>query len=290
MKKFLLSAAMAVACTLGCLAANGNSKIVTDTIDSKLLGAKRAYTVLLPESFDTDSRREDPVLYLLHGMYGVNDDWTVQGNLKSVYDRLIGSHEIGEMVIVMPDAGGQDPSRQPNGYFDIPGWNYEQFFFTELMPEVEKRYRIKGDRTHRALAGLSMGGGGTTVYAQRHPDMFGSAYAMSALMSLPGDRNGDNNDPQGLIGKFNKSVVDHDCVKFVEEADDARKAALRSVKWFVDCGDDDFLLNCNLDFYRAMRRQGIPCEMRVRDGGHDWEYWHTALYTALPFAFRNFSK
>lgn len=290
MKKFLLSAAIAVACTLGCLAANGNSKIVTDTIDSKLLGAKRAYTVLLPESFDTDSRREYPVLYLLHGMYGVNDDWTVQGNLKSVYDRLIGSHEIGEMVIVMPDAGGQDTSRQPNGYFDIPGWNYEQFFFTELMPEVEKRYRIKGDRTHRALAGLSMGGGGTTVYAQRHPDMFGSAYAMSALMSLPGDRNGDNNDPQGLIGKFNKSVVDHDCVKFVEEADDARKAALRSVKWFVDCGDDDFLLNCNLDFYRAMRRQGIPCEMRVRDGGHDWEYWHTALYTALPFAFRNFSK
>lgn len=255
-----------------------------------MLGAKRAYTVLLPESFDTDSRREYPVLYLLHGMYGVNDDWTVQGNLKSVYDRLIGSHEIGEMVIVMPDAGGQDPSRQPNGYFDIPGWNYEQFFFTELMPEVEKRYRIKGDRTHRALAGLSMGGGGTTVYAQRHPDMFGSAYAMSALMSLSGDRNGDNNDPQGLIGKFNKSVVDHDCVKFVEEADDARKAALRSVKWFVDCGDDDFLLNCNLDFYRAMRRQGIPCEMRVRDGGHDWEYWHTALYTALPFAFRNFSK
>ena len=54
------------------------------------------------------------------------------------------------------------------------------------------------------------------------------------------------------------------------EADEDRKADLRSVAWFVDCGDDDFLLDRNIEFYQAMRNAGVPCQFRVRDGGHDW--------------------
>ena len=57
-----------------------------------------------------------------------------------------------------------------------------------------------------------------------------------------------------------------------------------------DCGDDDFLFDCNLDFYQAMRRAHIPCQLRVRDGGHTWEYWHSALYEALPFVSRVFGE
>jgi len=62
------------------------------------------------------------------------------------------------------------------------------------------------------------------------------------------------------------------------------------VQWFVDCGDDDFLLDRNIEFVQAMHRQGIPCEFRVRDGAHNSEYWHTALYTCLPFVTRCFGK
>jgi len=76
------------------------------------------------------------------------------------------------------------------------------------------------------------------------------------------------------------------CVDYVKNADEARKQELRTVKWFVDCGDDDFLFDGNIDFYQAMRRAQIPCQLRVRDGGHTWEYWHSALYIALPWVSR----
>ena len=62
------------------------------------------------------------------------------------------------------------------------------------------------------------------------------------------------------------------------------------VQWFVDCGDDDFLLDRNIEFFQAMRNAGIPLQFRVRDGGHTNEYWHTALFTCLPFVSRCFGK
>ena len=80
------------------------------------------------------------------------------------------------------------------------------------------------------------------------------------------------------------------CVDYVKNADEKCKKELRTVAWFVDCGDDDFLFDCNLDFYQAMRKAHITCQLRVRDGGHTWEYWHSALYTALPFVSRQFGE
>ena len=88
------------------------------------------------------------------------------------------------MIIVSPNAGG-NPATCWNGYFNMPGWAYEDFFYKEFLPYIEKTYRVKGDKRHRAIAGLSMGGGGTASYAQRYPDMYCAAYAMSALMNIP---------------------------------------------------------------------------------------------------------
>ena len=239
------------------------SRVVTDTIHSKVLNAPRAYDVYIPASFDFDKTKEYPVLYLLHGMWGKNDDWTGRGHLKEVADRLVASGEADEMIIVTPDA---------------------------LIPAVEKKYRVKGDKKHRAVAGLSMGGGGATSYGQRHADKFGAVYAMSALMDIPDYGKAEPASADGKLAKLTKSVVDNSCVGYVREADDARKNSLRSVAWFVDCGDDDFLLDRNIEFYQAMRNAGIPCQFRVRDGAHDWEYWHSALYTCLPFVTRVFNR
>lgn len=266
------------------------SRVVTDTIHSKVLNAPRAYDVYIPASFDFDKTKEYPVLYLLHGMWGKNDDWTGRGHLKEVADRLVASGEADEMIIVTPDAGGGNPEEFQNGYFNMPGWDYETFFFDELMPAVEKKYRVKGDKKHRAVAGLSMGGGGATSYGQRHADKFGAVYAMSALMDIPDYGKAEPASADGKLAKLTKSVVDNSCVGYVREADDARKNSLRSVAWFVDCGDDDFLLDRNIEFYQAMRNAGIPCQFRVRDGAHDWEYWHSALYTCLPFVTRVFNR
>jgi len=266
------------------------SKVETKTIQSKVLNADREYNIFLPKSYETDVNKKYPILYLLHGMMDTNQGWFMRGHLKDVADQLIASGEMCEMIIVTPNAGGNVYEGAWNGYFDMPGWNYETFFYTEFLPHIETTYRVIGDKQHRAVAGLSMGGGGSTSYGQRHSDLFAAVYAMSALMDIP-DQGGpppsQNVDDKMAI--LTKSVQENSCVKYVTGADDNRKEQLRSVKWFVDCGDDDFLLDRNIEFTQAMRAAQIPCEFRVRDGGHTWEYWHSALYTCLPFVSRCFT-
>jgi enterochelin esterase-like enzyme len=204
-------------------------------------------------------------------------------------DQLAASGEACDMIVVMPNAGSTT-EKAMDGYFNVEGWAYEDFFFKELIPYVEKTWRVKADKQHRALAGLSMGGGGTTKYAQHHPDMFCAAYAMSALMSIPGQGAVMPQRPGDKVSILNASVIKNSCIDFVKNADDAVKDNLRTVTWFVDCGDDDFLLDRNIEFVQAMKAAQIPVQFRVRDGGHTWEYWHSALYTALPFISRCFGK
>lgn len=266
------------------------SKVVTDSIYSENLKAWRAYTIYLPKSYDTQTDRKYPILYLLHGVMGTNLGWFHDQRANEVADQLMASGEACEMIIVSPNAGGNPPTKFQNGYFNMPGWPYEDFFYKEFMPYIEKTYRVIGDKQHRAIAGLSMGGGGTTSYAQRHPDLYCAAYAMSALMDIPAVGAMPAQNPDDMMGKLNRSVQENSCIKYVAEADEARKAALRTVQWFVDCGDDDFLLDRNIEFYQAMRNAGIPLQFRVRDGGHTNEYWHTALFTCLPFVSRCFGR
>jgi len=265
------------------------SKVETKTIQSKVLNADREYNIFLPKSYETETNKKYPVLYLLHGMMDTHQGWYMRGHLKDVADQLIASGEMCEMIIVTPNAGGNIYEGAWNGYFDMPGWKYETFFYTEFLPHIESTYRIIGDKQRRAIAGLSMGGGGATAYGQRHSELFAAVYAMSALMDIPdtgGPPPAQNADDKMAL--LTKSVQELSCVKYVTAADESRKAQLRSVQWFVDCGDDDFLLDRNIEFTQAMRAAQIPCEFRVRDGGHTWEYWHSALYTCLPYVTRCF--
>ena len=290
MKKFVIAILALTAALASSAQQWKQSRVVTDTVHSEILGAERACTIYLPPGFDEDSTRTYPVLYLLHGMHGDNNSWFRDQRARDVLDRNIFSGEAVEMVVVSPNAGGGDPAVYQNGYFNMPGWAYEDFFFNELMPYVEKRYRAGGSKKMRAVAGLSMGGGGTTGYAQHHPDKFCAAYAMSALMDIPKYGAVPSKSPDDKIARLTKSVQDNSCVRHVAEADDTQREALRSVQWFVDCGDDDFLLDRNIDFVQAMHRAGIPLQFRVREGGHDSEYWHSALHICLPFVSRAFTR
>lgn len=285
MKKYFLSLIALLAFSVFANA----GKVVTDSIYSKNLNCWQKYNVYLPTGFEK-SEKQYPVVYLLHGLYGSYFNWDKSGNMKLVADELISSGEADEMVIIMPNAGDYDVRNYQNGYFNVVDWPYEDFFFNELLPAAEKKYRVIGDKEHRAIMGLSMGGGGSVVYSQRHPDMFSSCYAMSAWLDNKMGEVAGNNQKKDKLYIVCESVSEHSAINFVEKADDATIAKLRTVKWFIDCGDDDFLMDLSVLLYQKMRDKKIKAELRIRNGVHNWEYWHTVLRMALPFASRNFAK
>jgi len=286
MNKFFLVTSFLIASLTGIsqgFRPSPQGKVQMLSMESKVLNVKRNYSIYLPKGYDENKYKKYPILYLLHGLWDTNKGWPERGHLQDVANQVIDAGEAREMIIVTPDAGTDQ-----NGYFNVPGWSYEKFFFEEFLPYIETTYRVIGDKSNRGIAGLSMGGGGATVYAQKHPELFSSVYAMSALMTIPNGGGPPGQDPKMEL--LNKSVRESSAIDFVVNADDAAKEKLRSVRWYVDCGDDDFLFDANIAFVIAMKKANIPYQLRVRDGGHTWEYWHSALYSAIKNASIDFNK
>ena len=170
--------------------------------------------------------------------------------------------------------------------------NYEDFFIKEFMPFVEKKYRIKTEKKYRGIAGLSMGGYGTLIYALKYPQLFGAAAPLSAgiftsdeLKAMP-----DNNYANVLARVFGSnlkgdarltnqwyanSVLD---IVAKESTD-----SLKRVRYWIDCGDDDFLTNANCLLHIELTNKHVPHEFRMRDGAHNWTYWRTGITDALQF-------
>ena len=251
------------------------------TLPSKILNSERKFAIYLPPDYETASRKY-PVLYLLHGGGDDQTGWVQFGEVLNITDKAIKEGKATPMIIVMPDANtGQ------RGYFNsVDGkWRYEDFFFEELMPYVEKKYRIKGEKRFRAVAGLSMGGGGSFMYALHHPELFSSACPLSASvgpLSLAETkewlaRRGTTDVKDSDLEAYYKR---HSALQLIENIKEEDKKAVR---WYIDCGDDDFLFEGNSLAHIAMRKKEIPHEFRIRNGGHTWTYWREALPDVLSF-------
>lgn len=274
---------------LGLVSVQSQSGKVFDnlTMSSSILDMERKYAVYLPPDYES-STRSYPVLYLLHGAGDDQTGWVQFGEVLHIADKAIRSGEATPMVIIMPDANtGQ------RGYFnDITGeWRYEDFFFEELVPHVESEFRIKGERRYRAVAGLSMGGGGSFMYALRHPELFSSACPLSAYV-------GPLNLEQArrFLPKDGPTLTDDQLQSYYE-----RHSALellktvsieevKKVRWYIDCGDDDFLYEGNSLMHIAMKKKEIAHEYRVRDGAHRWTYWRESLPDVLHFVSQAFHQ
>jgi enterochelin esterase-like enzyme len=271
-------------------AATGQTGKVSDnlTLPSKLLKMDRKYAVYLPPDYET-SERSYPVLYLLHGSGDDQTGWVQFGEVLNITDEAIKSGLSTAMIIVMPDA-----NTGKRGYVnDVKGeWLYEDFFFQEFMPFIEKTYRIKADKRFRAIAGLSMGGEGTFIYALHHPELFSAACPLSAAT---GPRNIDELKNyrlwQGVenITDAQKEAYfnNYSVLNLIEKMPDNQKKAVR---WYIDCGDDDFLYEGNSLVHIAMRKKEIPHEFRIRDGVHSWTYWRASLPKVLEFVSMGFHQ
>lgn len=248
----------------------------------------RKYAIYLPPDYET-SQRSYPVLYLLHGAGDDQTGWVQFGEVLHIADVAINSGEATPMIIVMPDA-----NTGKRGYVnDIKGeWRYEDFFFGDLMPFIEKTYRIKPEKHYRAVAGLSMGGEGTFIYALHHPELFAAACPLSAAT---GPKNledlNENKRWQGVEGvkESDKEAYlnRYSVLKLIENMPEDQKKAVR---WYIDCGDDDFLYEGNCLVHIAMRKKDIPHEFRIRDGVHNWTYWRAALPKVLEFISPSFHQ
>jgi len=257
------------------------------SMSSKILKMDRKYAIYLPSDYET-SGRSYPVLYLLHGAGDDQTGWVQFGEVKNIADKAIADGKCTAMIIVMPDGNtGQ------RGYFNSPkgDWNYEDFFFQEFMPYIEKTYHIRADKRYRAISGLSMGGGGTFMYALHHPELFSSACPLSAYtgpLSVEDLVRPWEKQLEGLSDDAKqKYFAQHSALELIKTMPDDQKKAVR---WYIDCGDDDFLFEGNSLVHIAMRKKEIPHEFRIRDGAHNWTYWREALPIVLEFVSQSFHQ
>jgi len=259
-------------------------------LQSEILDSERKFAVYLPPGYHT-SERSYPVLYLLHGSGDDQTGWVQFGEVQHIADKAILHGKATPMVIIMPDA-----NTGVRGYFnDVTNtWRYEDFFFEELIPHAEERFRIKSEKRYRAVSGLSMGGGGSFIYALRRPDLFSSAAPLSAWVGPNSAQEYKatmkrwGNDPSDVSDEEIEAYVKrHNAVELVQSLP---KDDIQSVRWFIDCGDDDFLYEGNSLVHIELRKRSIPHEFRIRDGGHTWTYWRESLPVVLHFVSQAFRQ
>lgn len=257
------------------------------TLQSNILKMERKFAIYLPPGYET-SNRSYPVLYLLHGSGDDQTGWVQFGEVAGITDKTIKEAKATDMIIVMPDANtGQ------RGYFNsIDGkFRYEDFFFDELIPFTEKTYRVRSEKRYRAIAGLSMGGGGTLIYALHKPEVFAAACPLSTGNGLQ-----DIDSTKKIYKKMNPTISDENieawCEKYngFELVKNLAVEKVKAVRWYIDCGDDDTRSENNSKLHIAMNKKGIPHEFRVRDGGHSWAYWRSALPEVLAFVSQSFHQ
>lgn len=291
MKLFLIAVLFIV--SSGSLIAQSHGTVFEhEVMQSNILHKEVAYAVYLPFDYNT-SNRNYPVVYLFHGYTDNETGWIQYGEVNRFADKAIAEGTIPPMIIIMPNADSSWYINALNGRE-----NYEDFFIKEFMPAVEKKYRIKAQKRFRGIAGLSMGGYGALIYAMKYPNLFSAAAPLSAavftddeMMNMPQDHWDKFSFPK-LYGNFppgkqrlNNAWYQNSVLKIVENTP---ADTLQKVRYWIDCGDDDFLTKGNCMLHLALTAKKVPHEFRVRDGAHTWGYWRSGITDALQFIGQSF--
>ena len=289
MKRFLIFIVLAFI-TLSMGWAQGGLVYETRTVKSEILKMERKYSIYLPPGYN-ESDQSYPVLYLLHGSGDDHTGWVQFGQVQHIADRTIAEGKCARMIIVMPDA-----NTGRRGYFnDVQGdFNYEDFFFSELIPHIEKTYRVRSERRYRAVSGLSMGGGGTIFYTLHRPDLFAAAAPLSASTGSweyeqfkNRQRNNASTITEAQLEAFFKR---HNIEEIIKNASKEDLDKIRQVRWYISCGDDDFLYEGNSMMHIVFRKNEIPHEFRIKDGAHTWSYWRMELPLVMEFVSKSFTQ
>jgi putative tributyrin esterase len=243
-----------------------NERAQDITIASKSLGSDAKVRVLLPSDYASSQARYS-VLYLLHGLYGDYTNWDKLTELES-YTRAL------PVIVVMPDAG--------NSFYvnsaTIPGNKFEDFLIDDIVPDIERKYRVLSDRQHRAIAGLSVGGYGALKYAIKHPDMFAIAGSFSGALNAPLDL--AKQEPafapylDAAFGRADSPArAQNDVFRLITKLD-PQSAPFFYLDWGTS---DPYFIPTNRTFTALLRQQKFAYEYHEVPGTHDWRYWNNRL-------------
>jgi enterochelin esterase-like enzyme len=268
-------------------------KVIESLTFSSKTGAKMNYSVYLPADYSVN-QRSYPVVYLLHGYSDDETGWIQFGQANQIVDKGVAEGKVPPCILIIPDG---KVTWYCNSYDKKDNW--EDIFIQEFIPAIETEYRIRAKREFRAIAGLSMGGYGALKISMRHPELFSTCVALSSgtfsdeeIVRQPDkdyDRFFGNIFGKGLKGeeRLTEAWKSNSPLDLIHSMPLEK---LRTVRFWIDCGDDDFLFNGNSLLHIEMRKLGLPHEYRVRDGAHQWSYWRSGLATGLEYIGEGFHR
>jgi enterochelin esterase family protein len=232
--------------------------------DSKSLGTTRNVYVYTPPGYEQSNIRY-PVLYLLHGSGLIEEAWISAGRANVIVDNLLAAGKVKPMVLVMPyghvaramadeprgagRGGAGRGSAEPDGF--------EKDLLGDVMPLIDRTYRVLTDRDHRAIAGLSMGGGQAMSVGLRHPDLFSAIATFSGSVPYRGE-----------LDKMDGAILNE----------------RYKVLW-VGCGTDDPAFNSNKAIADMLETKKVHHVFRSSPGGHIWPVWQLNLSEFAPLLF-----
>lgn len=228
---------------------------------STTLGRTRRMSVYTPPGYNAGTGKL-PVFYLLHGAGGSDGAWVSVGNANFIFDNLIAAKKAVPMIVVMPDG-------HLGSTFDVAQMGKDGFaddFLKDIVPYVEKNYRVTANRANRAIAGLSMGGAQTLSISLPHLDMFSAIGVFSS---------GLFNGPDDPMVKANTAALDNPALK-------------KGLKlfWTAIGKNDSLAAPGNAAMLKVLNEHGFKVDSHTTDGAHDWVNWQKYLNEFAPQLFR----
>lgn len=276
---------------------------------------KRRMTIYLPKAYSTNTQKRFPVLYLLHGSGGDEDAWEGCGRVVHILDNLIAEGRCEPMIVVMPNgnaglaaAPGSDP-KNPNQKPSAMNTNsmlgqIESVFMDEVVDYVDEKYRTINDKTHRAIAGLSLGGLHTLFISLNNPTKFDyvglfSAQTTNALndkrigsMQKIGEAWNELKSNLPFIGGGSVdrkiSSLTSEELSIYDDVENKLKVQFSTAPklYYIAVGRDDFVKKLNDDWRKKLDAKGYKYHYNETDGGHTWDNWRKYLVDFLPRIFK----
>jgi enterochelin esterase-like enzyme len=236
-----------------------HGKLEMINYESRSVGTTRKMQVYTPPGYS--ETKKYPVLYLLHGIGGDETEWQRFARPNILLDNLIADGKATPMIVVMPNGRAQKDDRAKGNVFaSAPAFAaFEQDLLKDVIPTIEKRYSVQSDREHRALAGLSMGGGQSLNFGLAHLDTF------------------------AWVGGFSSAPNTKPPAELVPDPASA-KGKLKLL--WVACGNKDGLMRISQGVHAYLKEKGVPHVWHVDGHAHDPTEWKNNLYLFAQRIFR----